>query len=324
MNSSKHRPAGFHIQERDLSLLRGLFECRVMNAKHIAVLYFEGRAEYAKKRIQQLKAKGYVRARLRLPSAPAVLYLGREGLRLLQDSGALADYPPFSRPALERRANVSASTISHELAVMDVKTAFHRAVNSSCGLSNAEFSTWPLLNEFESVGPTGQSTKVQPDGFIRFYEKRPDSSVSEHAFFMEVDRSTETLDILISKARSYIDYYKSGGFAARSGAQPSVYKDFPFRLLIILESEERRNNVAERLLRQRPPILTQVWLSTQVEAARDPFGAIWIRPFDYRTATEGTPFDAAIQREYAGYRRNTRREAFVEEAVQKSRLLGSA
>jgi hypothetical protein len=43
------------LQKRDLAVLRGLFESRVMSAAHIAALYFEGKAEAAKKRLQKDK-----------------------------------------------------------------------------------------------------------------------------------------------------------------------------------------------------------------------------------------------------------------------------
>jgi len=46
------------LQKRDLALLRGLFESRVMTNDHATALYFEGKSEAAKKRLQKLKAAG--------------------------------------------------------------------------------------------------------------------------------------------------------------------------------------------------------------------------------------------------------------------------
>ena len=42
------------IRPRDVRVLRGLFESRLMKLSHIAALYFDGSPEAAKKRIQKL------------------------------------------------------------------------------------------------------------------------------------------------------------------------------------------------------------------------------------------------------------------------------
>jgi hypothetical protein len=47
-------------------------------------------------------------------------------------------------------------------------------------------------------------------------------------------------------------------------------------------------------------ILTLVSLSTIEEVKADPLGPIWFRPFDYREASRGTPFDPLAPREQFG------------------------
>jgi ribosome biogenesis protein Tsr3 len=61
------------LRERDLELLRGLFESRIMTAAHIATLYFDDKKEATKKRLQKLKAAGLIRERRRRAYEPAVL-----------------------------------------------------------------------------------------------------------------------------------------------------------------------------------------------------------------------------------------------------------
>lgn len=313
------------LQERDRALLRGLFECRVMTNDHAAALYFDGKSEAAKKRLQKLKAAGFISERPRRAFEPSVLFLTRKGLMLLQEQGVLAEYPPFDLPALENRARVSDLTIRHELEVMDVKTAFHAAVRNIAPCSIAEFSTWPLLNEFTAYRPgyNGAEVPVKPDGFIRIHETEKDGGKFEHAFFLEVDRSNEVQDKLISKAIGYFEYYKSGGFAERHGGRRDDYKEFPFRVLMVFKTAERRNNTAKHLLQNTPPILTQVWLTTLAEATTNPLGAIWIRPSEYRDVTKNTPFDAERPNQSFLYRRNAQREALIESKIQKRRLLES-
>jgi hypothetical protein len=89
---------------------------------------------------------------------------------------------------------------------------------------------------------------------------------------------------------------------------------------MVFLTEERRNNMAERLLQNDPPALTMVWLTTFSEVQADPLGAIWIRPLDYREITKGTLYDSSRTRTGA-YRRDPAREAMVTEGLSKLGLL---
>jgi hypothetical protein len=323
MANAKTRAGFLQFQERDFALLRGLFESRVMTTAHAMALYFDSKGEATKKRLQKLKAAGYIGERVRRTFEPSVLFLTRKGLALLQAEGILTEYPSFDLPALDRRARVSDLTIRHELQVMDVKTAFHSGTKGVSSFTVAEFSTWPLLHEFTAYRPGsgGAEVLVKPDGFIRIHETEADGGKYERTFFLEVDRSTEVQDTLITRASCYLSYYKSGGFAVRNGAARDNFKQFPFRVLMVFKSAERRNNTAERLLQNNPPIFKQVYLSTFAEVTSDPFGAIWICPADYRDATKGTEFDAERKTPAFTYRRQPEREIFVESKVKKSSLL---
>lgn len=310
------------LQERDLAVLRSLFESRVMTAAHVAAIHFEGKGEAAKKRLQALKAAGLVGERpRRAASEPAVLVLGAKGLSLLRDRGVLAEYPALGAAPLARRSGASDLTIRHELDVMDFKAAVCAALRGSQTLSVAEFCTWPKLLEFEAVSYSGAATVVRPDGFLRVHEREEDGGLSEHAFFVEVDRSTETLDTLAAKAAGYLDFYRSGGFAERCGAPRSAFKEYPFRVLMVFKTAERRNNMAERLLRGDPPILTQVALATLDEVRRDPFGKTWMRPLDYREAMKGTPYGTERRTARFGYQRESMRDRFVESKVAKHSII---
>jgi hypothetical protein len=323
MPAIKERVNILQLQERDVALLRGLFECRVMTNDHATALYFDGKREAAKKRLQKIKAAGLITERPRRAFDPSVLFLTRKGLTLLQEKSVLSKYPSFNLPALDRRARVSDLTIRHELEVMDVKAAFHAAIKIAPSFTIDGFSTWPLLNEFSAFRPgyDGKEVPVKPDGFIRIHETDAAGGKFEHAFFLEVDRSSEVQETLVAKAECYRDYYRRGGFAVRSGATRDDFEKFPFRVLMVFKSAERRNNTAERLLQTTPPILTMVYLSTFEEVTRDPLGAIWVRPLDYREATEGTPFAPEKQPKKWGYQRQTARELFVEQKVKKCCLL---
>jgi hypothetical protein len=294
-----------------------------MTVGHAAVLHFDDKYEAAKKRLQKLKTAGIVGERRRQVNEPSVLFLARKGLIVLREHGLLAQYPPLDLPVLDKRSRVSELTLRHELAIMDVKAAFHTAIKTAAVFTIAEFSTWPLLYQFEAFRPgySGAEVTVKPDGFVRIHEKEKDSGLSEHTFFLEVDRSSETQDTLVARAGCYVNYYKSGGFAVRNGADRSAYKEYPFRVLMVFKSAERRNNTAERLLQSTPPILTQVCLSTFDEVTADLLGPVWTSPRDYREATTGTPFDTERRTSTFGYRSQPEREIFIERNVRKWRIL---
>ena len=311
-------------QPRDLSFLQGLFESRVMTLRHVAPLYFENKAEYAKKRLQKLKAAGFVRERVRRMNEPAILSLTSKGFGLLKSEGMLSRYPDLvlGKNSFEVRSNVSEATLRHELEIMDVKAAFYSAVAKSPQLSIAEFTTWPILCQFEvSNGGFSKPTTVKPDGFIRIHEEEPGSKGFSYDFFLELDRSSEKLDTLVFRSLCYIEHYKSGGFALQNGGTRADFKDFPFRVLVVLKTAERRNNLAERLSQNIPPILTQAWLTTISEANVDPLGTIWIQPGDYRNAVKGTRFFRDRLNRKFEYSRDVKRDTFVNSSVLKRPLL---
>jgi hypothetical protein len=173
---------------------------------------------------------------------------------------------------------------------------FYRAVREHPNLSITEFSTWPALYQFTArhTSPVHgrRELLVKPDGFIRIRERTTEGHF-EHLFFLELDRSTESQEIVAQKAACYLDYYHSGGLALRFGNRRDNFKSFPFRVLMVFKTGKRQNNALERLIRNIPPILTQVWASTLVEAANSPLTAIWTRPKDYLSVAKNHGSDSA-------------------------------
>ena len=316
---------GVHFQERDYALLRGFFESRIMTLQHIADLYFGGRKEAAKKRIQKLKTVGFIAERTRRVYEPSILSLTQTAFKFLVESKSLTAYPKLGWTAIQKRGHVSELTLKHELGVMDVKAALSVALRSTLRFTLREFTTWPRLCEFSARRPhrnsSGVEVVVKPDGFIRIEEEESNGGLSEHTFFLEVDRSTETQETLALRAACYADYYRSGGLAMRYGQPRAAYKDFPFRLLVVCKTMERRNNAAERMLQINPPIFTLAWLTTMQEILDNPFGTIWIRPIDYRDALQTTRFKVEDRPGAIYYRRQTERETLVEQSVRKLQFL---
>jgi hypothetical protein len=325
MSGARTTRAEVELQERDLAILQGLFESRLMTLSHVTRLYFNGKSEAAKKRIQQLKADRYIRERARRVWQPSILHLSHRAFAELSERGILLEYPDLAWHQLEDRAKVKELTLKHELAVLDVKTALSCAVRSIPRYELVEFSTWPLLYQFQAAQPPLPGTYhparvlIKPDGFVRLHEHATDGDRFEHFFFLEVDRSTEPRETLARRVYGYQDFYRHGGLALRHGFTREAYKEFPFRVLMVLPNQERRNNMAERLLQNDPPALTMVWLTTFPEVTADPLGAIWMRPLEYRDITKGTQYDPSRPRTGA-YRRDPAREAMVTAELRKQRL----
>jgi hypothetical protein len=173
---------------------------------------------------------------------------------------------------------------------MDVKAAISAAVARVPRLLLIEFTTWPARNAFHAIQPAFPGTPscpvtVRPDGFLHIRDK--DDPDGDYRFFLEVDRSTETLDRIAMKAACYRDYYHRGGFAAQNGGSPDEIEDYPFVVLFVVRSIERRDNIARRLLAMSPPILSQVWLSTARSLIEDPLGSVWLQPGVLRERTAG-------------------------------------
>ena len=266
-----------------MSIFRGLFESRIMGLDHVAAIWFEGHRAAAEKRVQKLKAGGYLAERPRRPYERSLLHLTRKAFEALRDGGHLAAYPSVEWPRLRKRLDVSPFTIEHETAVLDVKAAFATAVAKSPRLALVDFCTWPAMLQFRAAPrPVAPDVLVKPDGFCRIRETSGDGLPLDHTFYLEVDRSTEPQGTLVMRAACYRDHYRRGGLAARYSRPRETFEQFPFRLLMILRTPQRRDNVAENLLLMRPPILSQVWLTTQEEVTRDPLGPIWLRPMDFR------------------------------------------
>jgi hypothetical protein len=274
------------LQPRDVSLLRGLFDSRVMTLSHISRLYFEGRDEAAKKRVHKLKTAGFISQRPRRAYEPGILFLARNGFEALVDDGHLPEFPQLAWKTVEKRVQVSDLTLRHELQIQEVRTALTLAVHQTRNYFVAEFTTWPLLYEFRVTLPAYGSTfarpevLLKPDGFIRIMEKDSEGREFRRLFFLEVDRSTEMLDTLVTKAIAYREYYRTGGLAVKFGASKEALNEYPFRVLMIFKSAARRDNVSESLLRLKPPMLKQCWLTTLAEVTNDPLGQIWKKPED--------------------------------------------
>ena len=285
------RNDGVRPQERDIELLQGLFECRVMEQRHIAEIYFNGSREGTKKRLQALRRVGLIKEQNpnRGPTERAVYCLAHAGFDLLHSAGRLDHYADptgrqFQWKRLEDRHQVSPFTLAHEIAVMDVKAALHAALRMHKRYKIAKFQTWPALYQFEVSGAQGvadQPRTVKPDGYLHI-SRQADDRVFSRFQFLEVDRGTETHATLLAKARGY-DLYRGSPEFSRFATGSDEAVGVPFRTLFIFggstndDAEERLFNFAHWLAREEPPAVPGAFLlSTHARLLADPLGRIWL------------------------------------------------
>ncbi len=317
------KPSSIDLQERDITLLRRLFEARQMTLNHFAGLYFNGSYEAAKKRVQKLERAGYLRKRTLNINKPASFFLTKSALEYLLEDNKHSDYPKVKLSALLKRTQPRERTIHHENDVMDFVTALTSVLRSHQTIELHQAQTWPLLFEFSFADSRGLEKTAKPDAYIACRERAMGSGgneSNEFNFFVEIDRSNETQDRVADKLSAYRIYYQSGGFAEWIGASAEEYKTYPFRVLMLFISQERRNNAAEKILQQTNPSLTMVWLAVFEEFIENPLGRIWIRPIDYRKVTAGSKWDPEKRRNIDGYRTDVAREKMVEEKILKHEI----
>ena len=323
-----HRSVGenIEIQPRDVELLSTLFECRVLTRSQAAVLHFGGRTEATKKRLQALVRAAYVKALPNRLRGRSVFTLSRRGYELLRGRAhpAVDGYHTWIDAGRELR--VSPSFVDHEIDVTDVRAAIVTAVAAHPGLRLTEICTRSARIAFDAQ-EAGNRARVEPDGFFRLGECVTDGADVDHYFFLEVDRSTESCAVLVRKAACYRGHYRHGGLAARYGGRPERFKAFPFRVLVTCRTPERRNNLAARLLTLTPKPGGQVWLTTFAEAIANPLDAIWVTPSAYAAAVAGTVYAPPCEADAPPrpcYRRDAKRDRWVEHHVIKRRLLSGA
>jgi hypothetical protein len=287
------RNRSLELQARDFEALRGLFESRIMGRRHMLALFFPDQIEYGKKRLRALIAAGYIGERK--PGhdpgryLPGWLYLRRSGFQVLAHDPSFIRHP-ISWERMQERLEISQSTISHELGVIDSKVAWTEAVRERTDLVLEEFLTWPALYQFKTAHLAGETVVLKPDARN---STRVVGSEESTIIFHEHDRGTEGLQRILAKAYGYAHHYESGDFAVRMGSTVEEKKRFRFRVMIDVKNAERRNNIAEALLKNSRvfAVKTLFGLTTTEELLADPLGEILLTLGDYLAATEHTAYD---------------------------------
>jgi hypothetical protein len=86
-----------------------------MTAWHIATVYFDGKKEAAKKRLQKIKNAGLIGERKRRVNEPAVLFLTRKAHTLLNQQACFQNSRSFLHQFLKNAPTCAASRFATNL-----------------------------------------------------------------------------------------------------------------------------------------------------------------------------------------------------------------
>lgn len=196
------------LSQRDWAILNSVATHRFLNTRHIQILHFGELAPGAARRITQR-----VLARLRrwrvlasLPRRVGGTTAGSDGLthhvdeigwRLLQQ-GTSRGRRRFNHP--------SNRFVDHQLAIADTHTAAIAAEQAG----ELELVTCDIDSHAwrQYLGIGGARLQLKPDLYLE--TAVPPGSDYIDLWFIEVDRGTESIPVLLNKCRDYVAYYRTG------------------------------------------------------------------------------------------------------------------
>jgi hypothetical protein len=194
------------LSERDLAIIRQVAELRLMSARQIQAVHFaaadhdnEQAATRARQRVLERLSRDGLLLRLerriggvRAGSAGLVLALGPLGQRVLDPNGP-------RRRAHEPTLRFVDHTLAVAQLVVDVIVAERGGVLDLLQ-HQAEPRCW---REFAGLG--GGRRLLRPDAFLAL-----GSGELELRWFIEMDRASESVPVLVRKCGLYANYYQTG------------------------------------------------------------------------------------------------------------------
>ena len=218
--------------DNDTQILYFLSQARFATTNQLARLFFASsvRADTAIRRtnfaLQSLKKAGLVshlKRRIggaRRGSASYVWQITFQGLKFLknQDETVVLRYKNQYEPTQHH--------VEHTLAITEIFVETLDTVRNSEKLSFEIFSfepnSWRSYQKLSGIGRT-----LKPDAYLELVNH----DYEDH-YFLEIDRSTESLARVVNTCKKYIEYY-------RSGIEQRQKEVFPFVLWIVSDDKRK-------------------------------------------------------------------------------------
>ena len=233
---SRRRAPRIELGDRDLAVLGSVGRLRFMSGDQVARLHFAegtpiGRQRRAQAALRRLTEDGYLH---RLPrrvggagsgSARFVYHLGYRGQKLV-----------WPDRAARTPGDSGLLFVAHSLAIAAVVVEMREAEQSGRVRAlrlQMEPAVWRHY-----VGSSGRVLVLKPDLGVQLAV-----GSGRFVWFVEVDRATEGLKRIRTKASQYLDYWRSGREQERLGVFPRVLWSVP---------DQKRLEAIEQALGQLP------------------------------------------------------------------------
>jgi hypothetical protein len=230
------------LGERDLGILCDLATVRLLSVSQVERLRFaEGsaltRARRCRSSLQRLHDLGVV---ARLERRVGGIYGGSHGhIYGLSALGQrlIGEHGPAGGDRARRHWEPSLPFVAHLLGVSELYVRLHAAERDG-RIAELRFAAEPACwRHWTSV--SGEDLIVKPDAFASFAHAEFD-----YAYFIEVDRGTQSTTVIRRKGEVYVDYFTSGVEQQRLGFFPKV--------LFLTEHHQRSERLVQALGRLDP------------------------------------------------------------------------
>ncbi len=201
------------VSERDLKLLRTVFDFRLISGDQLRRLYFPGGDSEARAARRALERLHRLRAVLRLDRRIGGIRAGSAGF--LYVIGPIGDRLINTDRPRRRLTEPSAAFVAHTVAVAELFVAVTERIRTVDDAEILDVQAEPdCWRDFGGID--GRHT-LRPDLYLSI-----GLDELEHRWFIEIDRATEHLPAILRKSTVYDRYYRTGIEQEREGNFPRV------------------------------------------------------------------------------------------------------
>lgn len=220
------------LTANDIAILHFLNRARFATTRQLARLFYSDspspetairRANFTTQRLKKEGLISHLDRRIggaRKGSASYVWQITFQGLKVLKgkDSTVALRYKNRYEPTQHH--------VEHTLAITEIFVETIEVARSSSTISLEDFSfeptSWRDYQKLSGVGLT-----LKPDAYLELL-----NGEYEDHYFLEIDRSTESLARIVNTCKKYIEYY-------RSGVEQRQHGVFPFVLWIVPDDKRK-------------------------------------------------------------------------------------
>jgi hypothetical protein len=229
-------PERLVLQLRDRDILVVVYTYRFLTSEQVQELFGFGCTRRVNIRLRRLFDNGYLsRSFLSTTrgSGKALYFLGPQGTAVVARELGLDLTAVKNR--MKCLSQLKEFFLCHALELNKVRISISQAVQSQAEM---KLETWISDNDCEQpydviVGGKEILRRFRPDGYFRIWYHG-----KAYGFFLELDRSTESLSRFKSKVQTYLEFTRLGYYRRRFGLNG-------FRVLVIAPTRERMKNLKQ-------------------------------------------------------------------------------